>query len=107
MEAGRKAAPSCHLAASMRSIMKSGSDGSSIPIPMLEKVIAPVAECSYMYSLNLAPFLKDQPEAHKMYGSLMRAFSVGASSSLLRTAGCRTSSWRPGISDERFVRLEV
>ena len=44
MDAGRKAAPSCHLAASMRSIMKSGSDGSSIPIPMLEKVIAPVAE---------------------------------------------------------------
>ena len=41
MDAGRKAAPSCHLAASMRSIMKSGRDGSSIPIPMLEKVIAP------------------------------------------------------------------
>ena len=29
----------------------------------------------------------------------MRAFSVGASSSLLRTAGCRTSSWRPGICE--------
>ena len=41
IEAGRKAAPSCHLGASMRSIMNSGSDGSSIPIPMLEKVMAP------------------------------------------------------------------
>jgi hypothetical protein len=41
MEAGRNAAPSCHLGASIRSIMKSGSEGSSMPIPMFEKVIAP------------------------------------------------------------------
>ena len=57
------------------------------------------AEYKKMNSRNLwIPFLFPHlhlPDAHKMYGSLMRAFSVGASSSLLRTAGCKTSSWRP------------
>lgn len=41
MEAGRNAAPCCHLAAFILSIMKIGKDGSSIAMPMLAKVIAP------------------------------------------------------------------
>ena len=41
MEAGRKAAPSCHFSASILSIMKMGNDGSSIAIPILAKVMAP------------------------------------------------------------------
>lgn len=36
-----KAIPSCHSGASIVSIIQSGRDGSSIPIPMLAKVMAP------------------------------------------------------------------
>ena len=41
MEAGRKAAPSCHFSASILSIMKMGRDGSNMAIPMFANVIAP------------------------------------------------------------------
>lgn len=41
MDAGKKAAPSCHFSASILSIMKMGSEGSSMAIPMLANVMAP------------------------------------------------------------------
>ena len=41
MEAGKKAAPSCHFSASIWSIIKIGKDGSNMAIPILANVIAP------------------------------------------------------------------
>ena len=48
MEAGKKAAPSCHFSASILSIMKMGKEGSSMAMPILANVIAPRGKrCPY------------------------------------------------------------
>lgn len=73
MEAGKKATPCSQRVAPMLSTIQSGSDGSSIAIPMLAKVMAPAAI--------------------RIYGSLIRLFSDGGSSvSAFCMDGCNMKS---------------
>ena len=74
--------------------MKIGRDGSRIPMPMLANVMAPGLKSGGGEMISLVNWLII-PDATRMYGSDIRAFRLGASSSLLSTPGWRTRSWRP------------
>lgn len=79
MDAGKKAAPCSQLDDFIVSIIQSGSDGSSMAMPMLANVIAPAAT--------------------NMYGSLISVISDAPSCSSRTIFGCRTSSCKPNDNE--------
>ena len=94
IDAGRNAAPSCHLGAFIVSIIQIGNDGSSIAMPMFANVMAPEHNIDIVDCQRMGQFENRLPAVTMTYGSASNAFSDGASASCLTTPGWRTINCR-------------